>query len=79
MKSVMVVLMALIVALLALNIMQVNAASYLIQINDGLLADIAAARYSSVDDAQITAWHQPDGSILIIINGYHEHIIRDGF
>jgi hypothetical protein len=73
-----VALMALVVALLTLNMLQVRAARHLVQINDGLLADQAAARYSTVSDAHITAWHQPDGSILLIVNGYYEHTIPDG-
>ena len=65
----------LVAVLVSLCLLWWQTAQYLLATNDGLQQHIAALQSAphAVHDAQLTAFSQPDGTLLIVVNGLFEH------
>jgi len=61
--------------LLSLCLLQRETVDILLNTNDRLIGQIQAMQLMPhpVHDAQLTAFSQPDGTLLIVVNGLFEH------
>lgn len=83
-KGVMILLLMLVVVLLALNLLQADTARWLVETNQKvlnanavLIAELGVERATrTMQDAKITYKLQHDGSLVVIVNDLHEHVIE---
>lgn len=68
----------LVLVLLASNLRWNNLVGDLLASNASLLdANMTTKQPNVVEDAELTAFHNNDGTITIIVNGYYSHVIPD--